>query len=99
MQVQRGIDKIKKTETAKSTDKKKEVKLSAEKEEKLKQLEESLAKLPKWPHYAELDDVTQFDKAKFDAALLLLSEALLIRSNLEASIKKKVYTFYYYSRV
>lgn len=86
MKLQRSIDKTKKEEQTK-VDKKKETKQSSE---KLKKLEESLANLPKWPHYAELDDVTQFDKTKFDAAVLLVTEALAIRSNLEASIKKKV---------
>jgi hypothetical protein len=90
LKVQRGIDQIKKEELQLLTEKKGKEKLSSEKVEKLKKLEAALAALPAWPHYAELEDVAQFDATKGEAAQVLVTEALRLRADLEASIRKKV---------
>ncbi len=73
-------------------DKKKKKDASDEKSEQMQKLEAELEALPPWPHFAELENTTQFSVLQSRAAQLILGGALDMRNELETNIKKRVQT-------
>lgn len=95
MKVQRAIDQLKLAEQGKDKKKKDKKPENEEKSEQMQKLEAELEALPAWPHFAELENVGQFETVKLAAAQLVLETAVRMRADLETAIRKKVFVFYF----